>query len=92
MKCVNGPEDHWIACIGVPYSTALWQMKDSKEQNGSFNKAITREKQKLLELKDTIGVQNDGMIDTDLMPLINRSWIESFARVDKNRNIISKRG
>ena len=92
LKYVNDPEDHWIACIGVPYGTALWQVGDSKEQNGSFNMAMTREKQKLLEYKDTIGLQNDGIVDTDLMPLVNRAWAESFARVDKNRNAISERG
>ena len=54
--------------------------------------AITREKQKLLEYKDTIGLQNDGIVYTDFMPLVNRAWAESFARVDKNRNAISKRG
>ena len=92
LKYVNDPEDHWIACIGLPYGTALWQVGDSKEQNGSFNMAMTREKRKLLELKDSVGLQNDGIIDTDLMPLINRAWVESFARVDKNRNAISNRG
>jgi len=92
LKYVNTPQDHWIACIGVPYGTALWQVGDSKEQNGSFNMAITKAKQNLLELKDSIGLQNDGMVDTDLMPLINEAWEKSFARVDKNRNAIADRG
>jgi len=92
LKYVNTPEDHWIACIGVPYGTALWQVGDSKEQNGSFNMAITKSKQNLLELKDSMGLQNDGMVDTDLMPLINEAWEKSFARVDKNRNAIADRG
>ena len=92
LKYVNTPKDHWVACIGVPYGTALWQVGDSKEQNGSFNMAITKAKQNLLELKDSIGLQNDGIIDTDLMPLINEAWEKSFARVDKNRNAIADRG
>ena len=92
LKYVNTPQDHWIACIGVPYGTALWQVGDSKEQNGSFNMAITKAKQNLLELKDSMGLQNDGMVDTDLMPLINEAWEKSFARVDKNRNAIADRG
>ena len=92
LKYVNTPEDHWVAVIGVPYGTALWQVGDSKEQNGSFNMAITKAKQNLLEMKDSIGMQNAGMIDTDLMPLINEAWEKSFARVDKNRNAIADRG
>ena len=92
LKYVNTPADHWIACIGVPYGTALWQVGDSKEQNGSFNMAITKAKQDLLELKDSIGLQNDGIVDTDLMPLVNRAWDMSFARVHKNKNAIANRG
>ena len=92
LKYINTPEDHWVACIGVPYGTALWQGSDSKEQNGSFNMAITEAKQNLLEMKDSIGLQNDGMIDTDLMPLINEVWEKIFAQVDKNWNTIADRG
>ena len=92
LRYVNHPEDHWVACIGVPYGTALWQVGDSKEQNGSFNMAMTKEKQNLLEVKDTLGLMNDGILDTDLMPLINKAWERSFARVDKNKNAISDRG
>ena len=55
-KYVNTPADNWIACIGVPYGTALWQVGDSKEQNGSFNMAMTKAKQNLLELKDSLGL------------------------------------
>jgi len=54
--------------------------------------AMTKEKYKLLEYKDSLGLQNDGIVDTDLLPLINRAWAESFARVDKNKNTISGRG
>ena len=92
LKYVNTPEDHWVACIGVPYGTALWQVGDSKEQNGSFNMAMTKAKQDLLALKDSLGLQNEGIVDTDLMPLINQAWDKSFARVEKNKNAISDRG
>ncbi len=92
LTYINDPEDHWIACIGVPYGTILRQVGESKEQNGSFNMAMTTEKQKLLELKNSLGLQNDGIVDTNLMPIINRAWAKSFARVDKNKNAISDRG
>ncbi len=35
---------HWVVCLGVPYGTALWQVGDSKEQNGAFNIAFTKAK------------------------------------------------
>ena len=92
LRYVNTPEDHWIACIGVPYGTVLWQVGDSKEQNGSFSMAMMKAKQELLALKDGLGLQNDGILDTNLMPLIIIAWNKIFARVDKNRNAIFNRG
>ena len=47
-------------CIGVPYGTALWQVGDSKEQNGSFNIVMYRAKKELLEKKNEIGLHADG--------------------------------
>ena len=52
LQYINQPEDNWVVCIGVPYGTALWQVKDSKEQNGSFNMSTTKSKIDLLELKE----------------------------------------
>ena len=92
LNYINNPADHWIVCIGVPYGTSLWQVGDSKEQNGSFNMSMTKGKQLLLEKKDTLGLHDDGILDTDLMPLINYACDHSFARVDKNKNAISDRG
>ncbi len=56
LQYINTPKDHWVVCIGVPYRIAYWQVDDSKEQNGSFNIAITQAKQDLLEKKDTLGL------------------------------------
>ena len=64
-------------CIGVPYGTALWQIGDSKEQNGSFDIAMYQAKKELLEKKD------DVLIDTDLIALINTAWKSSISQIDK---------
>ena len=92
LQYINTPKDHWVICIGVPYRTAYWQVGDSKEQNGSFNIAITQAKQDLLEKKDALGLYDEGIVDTDLMPIVNSAWKRSFGRVDKNKNAISDRG
>jgi len=91
LKYINEPKDHWIVCIGVPYGTALWQVGDSKEQNGSFNMAITKAKDDLLSYKESIGLTN-GIVPTDLMLIINIAWKKSFARKFKNQKAISDRG
>ena len=46
--------------------------------------AMRKANQKLLALKDTLGLQNDRIIYTKLMQLINKAWNKSFARVEKN--------
>ena len=79
LQYINTPKDNWIVCIGVPYSTALWQVGDSKEHNGSFNIALIRAKVKILETRDKLGLGE--LQDTDLIPMI-----------DKNKNAISDCG
>ena len=72
LQYIKTPKDHWIVCIGVPYGTPLWQVGDSKEQNGSFNMVITKAKDHLLEYKESIGLTN-GVVATDLMPINNEA-------------------
>ena len=82
LTYINNPTDHWVVCIGIPYGTSIWQVGDSKDQNGSFNIAMTRAKHELLEKKEIICMS--GTIEaTDLMPLINVAWKHSFARAEK---------
>ena len=57
-------------------------MGDSKEQNGSFNISMTKAKVDLLELKESKCMNGNNSV-TDIVPLINRSWNTSFARVGK---------
>ena len=92
LQYINTPKEHWVVCIGVPYGTAYWQVGDSKEQDGSFNIAITQAKQDLLETKDALGLYDEGIVDTHLIPIINSATKRSFGRVDKNHNAICVRG
>jgi hypothetical protein len=45
LEYINTPEHKWNCCIGLPYGTSYWQVRDSSEQNGCFKMAFTREKQ-----------------------------------------------
>ena len=66
-------------------------MGDSKEQNGLFNIALFRSNQDLLSFKEEKYMEGT-LLPTDLMPLINKAWVKSFARVDKNKKAIAERG
>jgi len=91
LKYINNKTTEWCVCLGVPYETAYWQVGDSKEQNGSFNMAMTDVKRKLLDLKRQ-SCMNETIDTNDLMMLINIAWNKSFARVDKNKRAIADRG
>ena len=41
LKYINDKTTEWCVYLGVPYGTAYWQVGDNKEQNGSFNMAMT---------------------------------------------------
>ena len=45
---LTNPDHSWDVCIGVPYGTSLWQVADSKEQNGSFKIAQSKIQKKEL--------------------------------------------
>ena len=91
LNYINHPEDNWVVCIGVPYGTALWQVGDSKEQNGSFNMSMTKSKLDLLEFKEKKAMSQSHQ-STDIIPLINKAWNDSFARVEQNKQAIAERG
>ena len=79
-------------CIGVPYGTAIWQVADSKEQNGSYKIALARAKKELLDIKLSMHIDPASLCPTDIIPLVNIAWEKSFQRVHMNRKAIAERG
>lgn len=51
LDYINNPKDNWVVCIGVPLWNRPMAGRDFKEQNGSFNIAMTKAKENLLKLK-----------------------------------------
>ena len=81
-----------MVCIGIPYGTSLWQVADSKEQNGSFKIAIGKAKQRLLEKRLDMYMDSPGIYPTDIMSIVNDAWDHSFALVASNQKAIADRG
>ncbi len=67
---------------GGQFKGAEWLLQHGNDQREA----------KVASVEGINGIENDGIIDTDLMSLINRAWTKRFARVDKNKNAISERG
>ena len=75
----------------MPYGTSLWQIGDSKEQNGSFNIVSSKSKIELLKKKDEKAMT--AVINPcEVIIIIKKAWDESFGRVDTNKKAIAERG
>ena len=92
LEYIMDDAHRWTVCIGVPYGTAIWQVADSKEQNGSYKIALTRAKKEMLDTKLALHIEPASLCATDIMPLVNKAWSSSFARVAMNKKAIAERG
>jgi hypothetical protein len=84
-------QNQWCACIGLPYGTHLWQVGDSPAQNGSFKYFEAEYKDYLLREKRIRGLAL-CIKPTDIIPIVNYCWQQSFARVEGNMKAILERG
>jgi hypothetical protein len=87
---IHGNGHEWVACIGVPYGTHLWQVADSPQLNGSFKTELVKAKRQLFRYKQSLGKSN--FEPTDIIPLINRAWPASFGNVKNSAKAIAVRG
>ena len=91
LAYINDPEHEWIVVIGVPYGTALWQVGDAPEQNGTFNMESVKAKRNIVDTMGSMMI-TPTIHPHDIMTIINAAWDNSFARVDTNKKAISERG
>ena len=91
MRYIGDKEHEWKVCIGVPNGTAHWQVGDSAEKNGSWKMATTQDKRKLCQFQISMGMSL-SIHPSDIVPIVNNAWKQSFARVPSNQRAISRRG
>jgi len=91
LDYMNDERTKWSVSIGVPYGTNLWQVGDSAEQNGSFKIALKKAKQYVIEQK-TMFRYACKVEKHDIMGIVHRAWIDSFARKESNKQAIRDRG
>ena len=53
LTYINSNPHLWVVCISVPYGTSIWQVGDSKEQNGSFNIVLGVVKSELVKKRQS---------------------------------------
>ena len=88
---VNSPEYKWKVCIGVPYGMHLWQVGDSKEQNGSFKCSCKKFKAALVQQKADHQMECK-IKKTDVIQIVWTAWNDSFSRAVKNKQAAAERG
>ncbi len=81
-----------MVCQGVPYGTSLWQVTDSSKQNGYFKSASSEVKEKILKKRLYMMMDSPSIMPTDIIPIINHAWDQSFARVHSILKAIAARG
>jgi hypothetical protein len=84
-------KNQWCCCIGLPYGTHLWQVGDSPAQNGSFKNFEQEYKDSLLREKRMRRLHLT-IKPTDIIPIVNHCWNNSFAKVEGNQKAILERG
>jgi hypothetical protein len=89
LKNVSDDAHRWKVCLGVPYGTHLWQVGDSKKQNGAFKTAIYKAKRDYLRFWY---INNQKFVPTDIVTLVNTAWDKSFAKVQSSRSAIMATG
>ena len=78
LEYINHPDHIWKVCFGIPNGTALWQVGDSPEKNGSWKMATTKYNSELVKFKVSNGDANINFTRTDVIPLTNKAFKDSF--------------
>ena len=71
FEYITNANHKWMVCIGVPYGTSLWQVAESKEQNGSFKIAMSKVKSEILKKRLALYMDQPNLQPTDIIPCIN---------------------
>ena len=80
-----------MACIGVPYGTALWQVGDSSKQNGAYKISLAKMKAELLQNKQT-KMMKPTIEGYEIIILVIYACAHSFAFHDSNKKAIADCG
>jgi hypothetical protein len=89
LQYINDNQHQWMVCIGVPYGTHLWQVADSSELNGCFKIALAKAKLDYIQYKSQ---SRQRFVPSDIIPLVDMAWKDSFARSIQARKAIKMRG
>jgi hypothetical protein len=89
LEYINDNGHRWKCCIGVPYATHIWEPADSSELRSSYKIAVTKAKALYQRSKQD---NKKSFKPTNVIPLLNLAWADSFGRKELARKAILERG
>jgi hypothetical protein len=91
MEYIHDDTHKWNACHGLPYGTKWYQFHDDSTENGKGKILLTGEKTKLLRWKKANGLPAT-LNKTDIMPLMNRVFHQSYGDQAAGKHVLATRG
>ena len=70
----------------------MWQVGDLIEQNGTYNIYFVKEKYDILNFRIEHIIYEMELIPTDIIPLINKAWVNSFYEVEPSKKSVVECG
>ena len=92
MKYIFDDNHKWTVVFGVPCGTSFCQVVDSTEQNGIYKIHIVKAKHEILTHRIEHMIGDLELLTTDIIPIINRAWVNSFTALESNKKSIAERG
>ena len=74
LQYICNPAHEWVICIGVPYGTAVCQVGDSPEQNGSYNLASIVQKRNIVNGQERYMCDRPTIKPHEIIGIINFVW------------------
>lgn len=88
---VNDGKYRWSILIGILYGMALWQVGDSVQQNGMFKVWLSKCKEHLMQIWESMNSELE-IVPTDIIPLVIYVWDCSFLNIVTNKLAILESG
>jgi hypothetical protein len=88
---ITDPDHIWHVNLGIPHATSYWQVGDSPQQNGHFKQLLGKAKKDLVTFKIRHNMPV-AINSEDIIPLLNKAWVSSFANKASNQKAIALRG
>ena len=91
LEYVNDESHRWLAMLGAPYGTDIWQFHDDKRQNGCFKTELSDAKSRFTLKKRVHGLKAE-ILPVEIVIPLREAIMNSFMRTDFGKSALAVRG